>query len=93
MPRGEKLAEYNRARATLKREAQLTNYDVLENGCWKWRGSLDKDGYGKLKRKGFKGGPQHLMYVTHVGPTHTRGEDDFPRIHLPRAPVPDSSSS
>lgn len=31
-----------------------SKYNIVENGCWEWKLSLDKDGYGQYSVKGYK---------------------------------------
>lgn len=68
MPKGEKLAEYNRKRASAMLRAQLTKYTEDANtGCWLWAGGVSEDGYGKLKREGRTLRAHRFFYEQFVG--------------------------
>lgn len=55
-------------RSEEKRQQQLINYITAKTGCWLWLGTLDKDGYGKLKRYGKNIRAHRFFYETHIGP-------------------------
>ena len=67
MPKGERLAHFNKERAAQARKVQLNNYQVTKNSCWIWKGTIGTDGYGKLKRHGRTIRAHRFFYAIHIG--------------------------
>jgi hypothetical protein len=55
-------------RRTLNFDEYLTRVDRLPGGCWLWRGAINSNKYGMIKRGGRSVRAHRLFYTELVGP-------------------------
>lgn len=73
LKRGMCSKHYQRLRLTgstaSTRIDNLSNYEVMPNGCWRWKGAVWSNGYGKTSIKIHGTRLAHRgFYIEHVGP-------------------------
>ena len=49
-------------------EKNLSNYTIMEGGCWKWLGDLTRGGYGRLRYADKMVRAHRFFYEVHRGP-------------------------
>ena len=65
-----------RRRVLSAEERLLANRQVAPNGCWRWMGTINAQGYGHLSFNGERTSPHRLAYLVWVGPIPDGSEVD-----------------
>lgn len=53
---------------TQAEKRRIGRYEVAQNGCWIWRGTVATNGYGRVMFRGRMMAAHRLFFVLHRGP-------------------------
>ena len=63
----DKRTAANKARARPLAERLTEKYDMQDDGCWRWIGATNRDGYGHIMVNGRVASAHRVAYELHVG--------------------------